>query len=66
MQWADKNNMKLNLSKTWNLLLKSRTSQLPPIRRRKQKLRLLGVTFEECRGTNWDTQIDNLLKKAGN
>ena len=68
MQWADNNNMKLNLSKTWELLLKGRTSQLPPIPltmvERKQKLRLLGVTFEEC-PTNWNTQIDNLLKKAG-
>ena len=52
MQWADKNYMKLNLSKTWELLLKGRTSLLPPIPltmvQRKQKLRLLGVTFEEC------------------
>ena len=31
MQRADKNNMKVNLSKAWESLLKSRTSQLPPI-----------------------------------
>ena len=107
MQRADKNNMKVNLSKAWESLLKSRTSQLPPIpltmhgrtkTKNEAKVLVLGGRmpwierdgeweFErlplewgksgppftginpdqnwiEC-PTNWDTQIDNVLKKAG-
>ena len=48
--------MKVNLTKTWELLLKGRTTRTPPepleIIGRKEKLKLLGVTFEQV-PVNW-------------
>ena len=59
--------MKVNLTKTWELLLKGRTTRTPPepleIIGRKEKLKLLGVTFKQV-PVNWDTHIDYLLSKA--
>ena len=50
MKWAEKNQMTLNLSKTWEMLLKSRSPKVPPaplaIVERETQLKLLGVTFE--------------------
>ena len=59
--------MKVNLTKTWELLLRGKTTRTPPeplkIIGRKEKLKLLGVTFEQV-PVNWDTHIDYLLCKA--
>ena len=59
--------MKLNLSKTWEIVSRGKTtkqvpSALPSIVR-KPELKLLGVTFNEdpC---DWDTHFDLLLRKA--
>ena len=50
MKWAEKNHMTLNLSKTWEMLQKSRNPKVQPaalaIVERKTQLKLLGVTFE--------------------
>ncbi|KAL9978633.1 hypothetical protein ACROYT_G016170 [Oculina patagonica] len=49
--WAANNRMSLNLSKTWEMLLHSRTTQPapPPVLgiERKEWLKLLGITFHE-------------------
>ena len=65
--WAAKNRMSLNLSKTWATLLRSRTTKpapppLPGIER-KEWLKLLGITFHEdpC---NWDLHVDSPLSRA--
>ena len=67
MEWAEKNQMTLNLNKTWEMLLKSSSLKVPPaplaIVERKTKLKLLGVTFE-ADPVNWDTHIDHVLSKA--
>ena len=67
MEWAEKNQMTLNLSKTWEMLLKSGSLKVPPaplaIVERKTKLKLLGVTFEDD-PVNWDSHIDHVLSKA--
>ena len=56
-----------NLTKTWELLLRGRTIRTPPepleIIGRKEKLKLLGVTFEQV-PVNWDTHNDYLPSKA--
>ena len=59
--------MKLNLSKTWEIVLSGKTtkqvlSALPSIVR-KPELQLLGVTFNEdpC---DWATHFDLLVRKA--
>lgn len=59
--------MSLNLSKTWEMLLRSRNTKLSPPTlpgiERKEWLKLLGITFHEdpC---NWDLHIDSLLSRA--
>ena len=65
--WASRNRMTLNLSKTWEMLLSGGTSKPPPVSidgiERKKWLKLLGVTFEDdvcC----WDLHVDGLLSKA--
>ena len=67
MEWAEKNQMTLNLNKTWEMLLKSGSLKVPPaplaIVERKTKLKLLGVTFEDD-PVNWDSHIDHELGKA--
>ena len=60
--------MKVNLTKTWELqLLRGKTTRTPPepleIIGRKEKLKLLGVTFEQV-PVNWGTHVDYLLCKA--
>ena len=67
MEWAEKNQMTLNLNKTWEMLLKSSSLKVPPaplaIVERKTKLKLLGVTYEDD-PVNWDSHIDHVLSKA--
>ena len=50
IEWSENNCMKVNLTKTWELLLRGRTTRTPPgpleIKGRKEKLNLLDVTFE--------------------
>ena len=59
--------MKVNSTKTWELLLRGKTTSTPPepleIIGRKEKLKLLGVTFEQV-PVNWHTHTDYLLSKA--
>ena len=59
--------MKINLKKTWQLLLRGRGTRIPPepldIIDCNDKLNLLGVTFEK-NPMNWDTQFECLLSKA--
>ena len=66
IEWSENNCMKVNLKKTWELLLRGKTTRTPPepleIIESKEKLKLLGVTFEQV-PVNWDTQIDYLLSK---
>ena len=68
MEWAEKNQMMLNLNKTWEMLLKSSSLKVPPaplaIVERKTKLKLLGVITFEADPVNWDTHIDHVLSKA--
>jgi len=51
MKWAEKNQMTLNLNKTWEMLLSSSSLKVPPaplaIVERETTLKLLGVTFED-------------------
>ena len=65
--WADSNKMTLNLSKTWEMLIHSKTARpnppLVPGIERKSWLKLLDITFQEnpCR---WDINVDNLIAKT--
>ena len=56
MEWAEKNQMTLNLNETWEMILKSGSLKVPPaplaIVECKPKLKLLGVTFEDD-PVNW-------------
>ena len=67
MKWAEKNQMTLSLSKTWEMILKSNSPNVSPaplaIVERKTKPKLLGVTFE-ADPMNWDTHINYMLSKA--
>ena len=67
MKWSQDNNMKVNLPKTWELVLRGKTTKVLPepleIIERKNNLKLLGVTLEEDL-TNWDTHIEYLLTEA--
>ena len=67
IEWSENNCMKVNLTKTWELLLRGRTTRTPPepleIIGMKEKLKLLGVTFEQM-PVNRDTHIDYLLCKT--
>ena len=66
IQWSENNRIKVNLTKTWELLLRGKTTRTPPEPleniERKEKLKLLGATFEQV--PVWDTHIDYLLSKA--
>ena len=59
-QWAFKKRMKLDLSKTWEMVLRGKTTkQVPnalPSIVRKPELKLLAVTLNQdpC---NWETQV---------
>ena len=66
-RWASENRMTLNMSKTWEMVVRGRTKKLPPPQidsiERKSWLNLLGTILQDdpC---NWDMQVDNLLSKA--
>ena len=66
-QWSIVNRMSLNLTKTWETVMKGKTrKQIPekiPEIERKSELKLLGVTFTS-NPCNWDTHIDSLLHRA--
>ena len=51
IRWANENRMKINLKKTWELLLRGRSIRFLPepldIIERKDKLTLLGIPLEE-------------------
>ena len=51
IEWSENNCMKVNLTKTWELLLRGKTTRTPleslETVGRKEKLKLLGVTFEQ-------------------
>ena len=69
MKCAEKNQMTLNLNKTWEMFLKRRSPKVPPaplaIVERKTHLMLLGVTFAiEASLMDWDTRIDHVLSEA--
>ena len=58
IEWSENNRMKVNLMKTWELLVRGKTTRTPPeplenIERR-EKLKLWGITLEQV-PVNWDT-----------
>ena len=65
--WAVRNRMKLNLTKTWEMVVHGRISKpLPPLVQgieRKSWLKLLSILFQE-NPSDWDLHVDNLLRKA--
>lgn len=66
--WIAINNMSLNMSKTWEMIVRGNTAKsLPPQLsgiNRKEWLKLLGITFQADQG-KWDLHIDSLLSRAG-
>ena len=65
--WASDNRMTLNMSKTWEMVVRGRTTKPLPLQldgiERKNWLKLLGIAFQDdpcC----WDLQVDTLLSKA--
>ncbi|XP_048586085.1 uncharacterized protein LOC125568270 [Nematostella vectensis] len=65
--WSKENRMTLNLSKTWEMVVRGRTKKpIPepePDISRKEELKLLGVTFNE-QPCNWDTHFEQMISKA--
>ena len=64
--WESMNRMKLNLTKTGELVMKRKTRNPPwtiPITERKSELQLLEVTFHE-NPCNWDTHFHYMMSKA--
>ena len=65
--WAVRNRMKLNLTKTWEMVVHGRISiPLPPLVqgiKRKSWLKLLAIIFQENLSDR-DLHVDNLLRKA--
>ena len=65
--WASDNRMTLNKSKTWEMVVRGRTTKPLPLQldgiERKNWLKLLGMAFQDdpC---GWDLQVDTLLSKA--
>ena len=59
--------MKLNLTKTWEMVVHARISKpLPRLVQgieQKRWLKLLGIIFQE-NPSDWDLHVDNLLRKA--
>ena len=59
--------MKVILTKTWELLLRGKTTRTPPepleIIGTKRETETVGRSFEQV-PVNWDTHIDHLLSKA--
>lgn len=66
-EWADKNQIVLNLDKTWEVVLNGKSSKtLPdPIQgiKRRDWLKLLGVTFQD-KPCNWDKHFQFMISKA--
>ena len=67
VEWSTVNRMQLNFKKTWEMILKGKSTKALPaplaLIERKPSLKLLGVTFQSdpC---NWDLHFDNILSKA--
>ena len=64
--WESMNHMKLNLTKTGELVMRRKTRNPPgtiPITERKSELQLLEVTFHE-NPCNWDTHFHYMMSKA--
>ncbi|CAB4027376.1 Hypothetical predicted protein [Paramuricea clavata] len=65
--WSDENRMVLNMNKTYEMIVRGRTSiPLPsciPSIKRKTWLKILGITLEEI-PKNWDIQFEEMLKKT--
>ena len=65
--WAVKNLMKLNLSKTKEIVMKGRTTLPSPDEivdiKRVSYLKLLGVTFQDS-PNNWNKHFDDLMDRA--
>ena len=65
--WAVRNRLKLNLTKTWEMVVHGRISKpLPPLVQgieRKSWFKLLGIIFQE-NPSDLDLHVDNLLRKA--
>ena len=65
--WTSANRMQLNFKKTWEMLLRGKSTKALPAPlvsiERKPCLKLLGVTFQSdpC---NWDLHFDNIISKA--
>ena len=66
-KWTEDNKMKLNLAKTFEMLIRGKTQKPHPECvegiHRKNELKLLGVTFSE-NPCNWDTHFKYMLEKA--
>ena len=64
---SEENLMKLNLSKTKELVMRGRTTLPPPepivTIKRVSYLKLLRVTFQDS-PTNWDKHFDDLMERA--
>ena len=64
--WESMNRMKLNLTKTGELVMRRKTRNPPgtiPITERKSELQLLEVTVHE-NPCNWDTHFHYMMSKA--
>ena len=65
--WSNENRMVLNMNKTYEMIVRGRTSiPLPsciPSIKRKTWLKILGITLEEI-PENWDRHFEEMLKKA--
>ena len=65
--WAVRNRIKLNLTKTWEMVVHGKISKpLPPLVQgieQKSWLKLLGIILLE-KPSDWDLHFDNLLCKA--
>ena len=64
--WESMNHMKLNLTKTGELVMRRKTRNPPgtiPITERKSELQLLEVTFHES-PCNWDTHFHYMMSRA--
>ena len=66
-RWSRENWMTLNLSKTWEMVVRGKTRKplrkIIPNRRRKNEIKLLGVIFNEDPSKR-DSHFDMMLSKA--
>jgi hypothetical protein len=65
--WSDENRMVLSMNKTYEIIVRGRTSiHLPsciPSIKQTTWLKILGITLEEI-PENWDRHFEEMLKKA--